>query len=143
MVLPGMCCTIKSKSIYLYFVRGILCLEFSDSVCPVAGRIKEWLGLKETPRIIKFQPPCHQPPYLILVQAAQGSIQPGLEYLQGWGIHNLSGQPVPAPHHSHRKELPPDIQSKPSLLELKTIPLCSITVYPHKKLIPFLFIIPF
>ena len=28
-----------------------------------------------------------QPPYLILDQAAQGPIQPGLEHLQGWGIH--------------------------------------------------------
>jgi len=37
----------------------------------------------------------HQPPYLILDQAAQGSIQPGLEHLQRRGIHNLSGQPVP------------------------------------------------
>ena len=25
-------------------------------------------------------------------QAAQGPIQPGLEHLQGWGIHSLSGQ---------------------------------------------------
>jgi len=30
---------------------------------------------------------------------AQGHIQPGLEHLQGQGIHSLSGQPVPAPHH--------------------------------------------
>jgi len=40
--------------------------------------------------------PCHrqglQPPYLMLDQAAQGPIQPGLEHLQGWGIHSLSGQ---------------------------------------------------
>ena len=27
-------------------------------------------------------------------QAAQSHIQPGLESLQGWGIHNLLGQPV-------------------------------------------------
>jgi len=27
-------------------------------------------------------------------QAAQSHIQPGLECLQGWGIHNLLGQPV-------------------------------------------------
>ena len=57
---------------------------------------------------MKLQPPHHrqghQPPYLILAQAAQGPIQPGLEHLQGWGIHNLSGQPVPAPHHSLGKE---------------------------------------
>ena len=26
-----------------------------------------------------------------------GPIQPGLEHLQGWDIHNLSGKPVPAP----------------------------------------------
>ena len=38
------------------------------------------------------------------------------------------------------KELPPDIQSKPSLLELKTIPPCPIAVCPSKKLIPLLFI---
>jgi len=30
-------------------------------------------------------------------RAAQSHIQPGLECLQGWGIHSLLGQPVPAP----------------------------------------------
>jgi len=34
----------------------------------------------------------HQPPHLILDQAAQGPIQPGLKHLQGWGTHSLSGQ---------------------------------------------------
>ena len=41
--------------------------------------------------IIEFQPPGYvqglQPPD----QAAQSHIQPGLECLQGWGIHNLLG----------------------------------------------------
>ena len=32
----------------------------------------------------------HQPP----AQAAQSHVQPGLECLQGWGIHSLLGQPV-------------------------------------------------
>ena len=32
----------------------------------------------------------HQPPHLILNQAAQRPIQPGLEHLEGWGIHSLS-----------------------------------------------------
>ena len=53
-------------------------------------------------------------PHLILDQAAQGPIQPDLEHLQGRGIYNLSRQPVPAPHHSHSKELkelPTDIFS--------------------------------
>ena len=44
--------------------------------------------------IIWFQPACdvqgHQPPH----QAAQSHIQPGLECLQGCGIHSLLGQPV-------------------------------------------------
>ena len=52
-------------------------------------RIIGWPGLKRTTMTIKFQPPCYvqgrQPPD----QAAQSHIQPGLECLQGWGIHNL------------------------------------------------------
>ena len=84
------------------------------------------VGLEGTPRIMKLQPPHHrqghQPPHLIPDQAAQGPIQPGLEHLQGWTGHP---QPlwaaVPAPHHSFGKELLPDIQSKPSLLELSLV----------------------
>jgi len=42
-------------------------------------RIIEWPGLKRTPMIIEFQPPCYvqggQPPD----QAAQSHIQPGLD----------------------------------------------------------------
>lgn len=30
-------------------------------------------------------------------QIAQTSIQPGLGYFQGWGIHGFSGKPVPVP----------------------------------------------
>jgi len=53
----------------------------------------EWPGLKRTTlssglenRYVQG----HQPPD----QAAQSHIQPGLECLQGWGIHSLLGQPV-------------------------------------------------
>ena len=57
-------------------------------------KIVEWPGLKRTTMIIEFQPPCYvqgrRPPD----QAAQSHIQPGLECLQGWYIHNLLGQPV-------------------------------------------------
>ena len=77
-------------------------------------RIIEWPWLEGTPRIIKLQRPCLmqgcQPPRLILDQAVLGPIQPGLECVQGQGIHNLSGQPIPAPHHCLCKEFPPDIQ---------------------------------
>jgi len=47
----------------------------------------EKLGLEGTSGIIKLQPPCHrqghQPPCVILDQAAQGPIQPSLEHPQG------------------------------------------------------------
>jgi len=70
-------------------------------------RIIEWPGLKRTTMIINFQPPCyvqgHQPPD----QTAQSHIQPGLECLQGCGIHSLLGQPVPACHHPLCVKLPP------------------------------------
>ena len=56
--------------------------------------IIEWPGLKRATMIIQFQPLCYvqgrQPPD----QAAQSHIQPGLECLQGWGIHSLPEQPV-------------------------------------------------
>ena len=72
-------------------------------------RIIEWSGLKGTTMIIEFQPPYYvqgrQPPE----QAAQSHIQPGLECLQGWGIHSLLGQPVPVRHHPLREKLPPNI----------------------------------
>jgi len=107
-------------------------------------KIIEWLGLEGTSRIIKLQPLCCvqgcQLSHLILDQAAQGPIQPGREHLQGWGIHSLSGQPVPTPHHSHNKELPPDIQSKSSLLQLITFPLCPAIICSCKQLTPLLFI---
>ena len=74
-------CPLKVDDIYNYLV------SFENS----EHRIIEWLGLEGTPRVIKFQlPHCdqgHQPPHLILEQAAQGPIQPGLERFQGWMGH--------------------------------------------------------
>ena len=68
-------------------------------------RIREWPGLEGTSKIMNLQTPCHrqgqQSAHLILDQAAQDPIQHGLVHLWGPGIHKLSGQPVPAPHHSH------------------------------------------
>ena len=66
--------------------------EFLHSKSSIFNRCIKW---KRTTVIIQFQPPCclqgHQP----LDHAAQIHIQPGLEWLMGWGIHNLLGQPVP------------------------------------------------
>ena len=89
---------------------------------------------------IEFQPPCYvqgrQPPD----QAVQSHIQPGLECLQGWDIHNLLGQPVPVCHHSLCEKLLLNIQPKPPLSHFKTIPPCPITIHPCKQPLPFLFI---
>ena len=63
-------------------------------------RIVEWPRLKRTSKIIQFQSPCHGQGHQQLDQADLSHIQPGLECLQGWGIHNLLGQPVPVHHHS-------------------------------------------
>jgi len=41
--------------------------------------------------LIEFQCPCYVQGHQPLDQAAQSHIQPGLECLQGWGIHNLLG----------------------------------------------------
>jgi len=38
--------------------------------------------------------PCYVQGPQPAAQAAQSHIQPGLECLQGWGIHSLLGQPV-------------------------------------------------
>ena len=98
-----------------------------------------WVGrdLKDHESLTPCKGQGHQPLHL-LDQAAQGLIQPGLEHLQGWGIHNLSEQPVPAPHHSPGKELPPNIQPKSSLFQLKTVPPCPAVIYPSKVFAPFL-----
>ena len=59
----------------------------SDSLAYVVPHIIEWLGLEGTSRIIKLQPPCHrqghQHLYVILDQAAQCPIQPGVEHVLG------------------------------------------------------------
>ena len=90
--------------------------------------------------IIEFQALCCvqgcQPPD----QAAQSHIQPGLECPQGWGIHNLLGQPVPVCQHPLCEKLPPNISPKPPLSQFKTIPPCPITIQPHKQPFPLLFI---
>ena len=54
-------------------------------------RIIESLVLERVSKGHLVQPPC----------SAQALIQPLLERLQGWGIHHISGQPIPVPHHSH------------------------------------------
>ena len=97
-----------------------------------------WVG--RDPMITELQPPCrvqdHQPPHLILVQAAQGPIQPGLDHLQTRGIHSLSGQPIPTPHHSHSKELPPISNLNLPSFSLKPFPLVLLFSTLSKSWLP-------
>ena len=51
------------------------------------------------------------------------------ERLQGWGLHHLPGQPVLMPDHSFTKEIFPNIQSKPPLMQLVAIASHPIASY--------------
>ena len=84
--------------------------------------------------IIEFQPPCYvqgrQPPD----QAAQSHIQPGCEYLQGWGIHSLLGQPVPVCHHPLGEIVPSSLYVLPNLSNLLVESRTSVTAFQNKAL---------
>lgn len=56
-------------------------------------------------------------------QFAQIHIQPGLKYFQNWGIHNFSGQAVPASHDPHSKGFLCNISYKPVPFQFEYIPL--------------------
>ena len=72
-------------------------------------------------------------------QAAQSHSQPGLECLQGWGIHSLLGQPVQCITILWVKNfLLISNLNLPS--QFKTIPPCPTTIHPHKQPFPLLFI---
>ena len=58
---------------------------------------------------------CNEQGHLQLDQVAQSPIQRDLECFQGWGIYNLSGQPVPVFHHPHCKRFLPYIYSESTL----------------------------
>ena len=80
--------------------------------------------------IIEFQPHCYVQGRQAPDQAAQRHNQHGLECLQGWGIYNLLGQPIPVRHHPLSEKLPPNIQPRPPLSQFKTISHCPITINP-------------
>ena len=106
--------------------------------------ITEWPGLEGTSRIMNLQLPArqgHQPPHL-LDQAAQGPIQSGLEHLQGWGIHNLSVQPVPAPHHLLVKNFPLTSNLNLPSFKLKPFPLVLLLATLAKSLLPSVYRLP-
>jgi len=58
-----------------------------------------------------------------LEPVAQGCVQTAFEYLQGWRLHNLSGQPVPVLGHPDSKKVFPDVQRQPPVFQL--VPIAS------------------
>ena len=64
-------------------------------------RIIESLELEGTFKDPIVQLPCNEQGHLQLDEVAQCPVQPDLECLWAWGIHHLSGQPVPVPHHPY------------------------------------------
>jgi len=91
-----------------------------------------WVGreLKDHQVLTLCHRQCCQQLDQILDHIAQGPIQSGLNHLQWWGIHSLSGQPMPrwwpALHHPFCEELPPASNLNLSSFSLK----------------PFLFVLP-
>lgn len=74
---------------------------------------------------------------------AQNSIQPDLEPLQRWDVHNFSGRHVPVFHHSHCKKNNSYKYSKSSHLQFKAITISPTTTGPAKKLLPIFLISSF
>ena len=75
-------------------------------------RIIESLELEGTFKGHLVQLPYNEQGHLQLDQDAQSLVHPDLECLQGWGIHHLSEQPVPVPHHAYCKKYLPYTQPK-------------------------------
>ena len=84
-------------------------------ICSQEHRTTERCGWEGTFRGHLAQPPCSEHGYLQLDQGAQSPVQPGLECFQGWGMHHLSGQPVPVLHHPYCRKFLPCIQSPPGV----------------------------
>jgi len=65
------------------------------------------------------------------------------EHLQGWGLHHCPGQPGPTPDRSSSKEIVPNIQSEPPLMQLEAIASRPITGYLGEETNPRLTITSF
>ena len=64
---------------------------------------------------------------------AQVCIQLGFAYLQGWRLHNLSGQPVPVLGHPHSKRVFPDVQREPPVFQCVSIGSGPVTGHCRKE----------
>ena len=69
----------------------------------------EWFGLQGTLQTTQSQPCAMGRAATPPAQAVQGSVQPGLECLQGWGTPQLPWAAVPLPHCPLSKEFLPNV----------------------------------
>jgi len=53
----------------------------------------------------------------------QDPVQLAFDYLQGWRLHDFSGQPVPVLGHLHSEKVFPDVQKEPPVFGLCPLPL--------------------
>ena len=106
-------------------------------------RFIEWFKSEGTFKGYLVQLPWIKQGYLQLDQAAQSPIQPDLECLQGWGIHHLSGQTVPVPHHSYCNVFF-SLISNLNLLSFSLKPFfpCPVTTDLAEECVPFFLRVP-
>jgi len=60
------------------------------------------------------------------------------EHLQGRWLHHLHGQPIPAPNHSFREEIFPNIQPEFPMAQLEAIPSTPFASYLGEEVNPHL-----
>ena len=58
---------------------------------------------------------------------AQDYVQMAVEYLQGWRLHNLSGQPIALLSYPHSEKVFPDVHMGPLVFQCVRIASCSVT----------------
>ncbi|KAK4828015.1 LOW QUALITY PROTEIN: hypothetical protein QYF61_022792 [Mycteria americana] len=86
--------------------------------------------------------PLQEQGHLQLDQVAQSPIQPDLEYLQGWGLHYLSVQPLPAPFKYWKAAVrsPHSLLfsslNKPNSLSLRGAPALGSFLWPSSEPAP-------
>jgi len=109
------------KRYFCVWNEGIFLLQMLRSLhrSKTFHRITESLRLEKTSKIIKSN---HQPiTTCLLNRIPVCHIYTFFEHLQGWWLHHFPGQPNLTPDHSFSKVIFPDIQSKPSLMQLEAI----------------------
>ena len=91
-------------------------------------RTTKWLRLTGTSggRLVYHLPLLKQG---LLQLVAQEHVQMAFEHLQGWRLHNLSGQPVPVLGHPHSEKVFPDAQREPPVFQC--VPIVSGPVTGH------------